>query len=187
MSEGPTQGDEPQGGEQPTPGPTDPYAAPPPGTTPPPPPGPPPGWGQPTPPSYGAPPGWGQPTPPPYAAPPPGQPPYGGYPPPPPPYGQPYPGYGYAPPRETEQLAVWALVLGIAAWVLCPVIPAIAALIVASRADAAIAASGGRLGGAGMVKAGRILSWVHLALIGVGILFIVVVAIAGGFASNSSY
>jgi hypothetical protein len=191
MTEGPTQGDDrPEGGQ---PGQPDPYA-------------PPPAWGQPTQPTqppqppygapppppppgqpYGAPPPYAQPpyAQPPYGAPPyatpPGQPPQGGY---PPPYG--YAGYGYPAPRENEQLAIWALVLSIAEWVLCPIIPGIVALILAGRAEAAIAASGGRVGGEGMIKAARIVTWVHFALIAVVILFVIVVAVAGGFANSSS-
>jgi hypothetical protein len=73
-------------------------------------------------------------------------------------------GYGYPPARRTDDTAVWALILAIGAYVICPVVPAIVALVLCSSAERNIAASGGTLGGDGLVKAARILSWIHLAL-----------------------
>ena len=67
-----------------------------------------------------------------------------------------------APPTAGKATAT--LVLGIISFVVCPILPAIAALIVGAQADRQIRESGGRLGGEGMVKAGRILAIVHLAL-----------------------
>ena len=54
--------------------------------------------------------------------------------------------------------------LAIVSFVICPILPAIAALIVGAKADREIRESGGRLGGEGLVKAGRILAIVHLAI-----------------------
>lgn len=99
----------------------------------------------------------------------------------PPAYGPPpgYPPYGgYGPARQTESKAVVALVLAIASWVACPFIPAIAALIVAADADRRIAESGGRLDGAGQVRAARIVAWIHLGLVTAGVLIYVIVVIA---------
>jgi hypothetical protein len=139
---------------------------------PPPPPGPDPFGGQPP-----------QPPPPPYGAPPP--PGYGA--PPPPGYGgygqQPY-GYGGYPQQETESSAVVALVLAIASFVVCPVIPAIVALVLANNADAAIQASGGRKTGEGLTKAARIVSWINIGLCVGGLVLVIVIAVIAAAAGS---
>ena len=61
---------------------------------------------------------------------------------------------------------------------MCPFVPAIAALIVAANADRKIKASGGWLEGEGLVKAARIVAWIHLGMFAVGILVYLVVVIA---------
>jgi hypothetical protein len=138
-----------------------------------PPPTPPPGY--PAPPDYfGASPG--------YQAP--------GYPPP----GYPDPGFqtpGYAgypsyyPTRKTSGEAIGALVLALVSWVICPVIPAIVALVLAGRADAEIKAGGGWVDGAGMVTAARVLSWIHLGLAAVGLVFLVALLALGTVTSDT--
>ena len=112
-----------------------------------------------------------------------------------PPYGQPtygpawdQPGYGqppsaYGPPpagwttamraAPTEGLAIAALVCAIASFVLFPFVPAVIALVLAGRASRSIDASGGQRGGAGLITAARVLSWINLALCTVGVLGIV--------------
>src|SRR4051812_49126053 len=94
-----------------------------------------------------------QPPPPPQQPPPPppphqwAPPPAAGY-----PYGyQPPQAYGYG--QQTEGTAVAALVLAIASFVICPVITAVAALIVGANARKKIVQSGGRLGGLGPLTA----------------------------------
>jgi hypothetical protein len=137
-------------------------------------------YGQPPPfgqPGYGQPPPYGQPA---YGRPPYSQPPYGQ-----PPYGQ--PGYGYPGAPRTEPLAIWVLVLSIVSWAVCPVVPAIVARVLAGRADQNIRASGGTLEGSGMVKAGRIISWIHLGLVAVGIVLLIILIVAGVTTSNSTY
>ena len=64
----------------------------------------------------------------------------------------------------TSSNAIVALVLGILAWPVCPVIFAIIALVFASKADKEIAASQGRIGGSGFVLAAKILSWINIGL-----------------------
>jgi hypothetical protein len=56
-------------------------------------------------------------------------------------------------------------------------IPAIISLVLAGGAEREIAESGGRLGGAQQIKAGRICSWIALGLTALGVL-IIVIAIA---------
>jgi len=82
-------------------------------------------------------------------------------------YGQP-PGWGApgagGPPPETESKAIIALVLSIVSFFLLPVLPAIAALVLASSSKRDIQASGGRLGGEGMVTAAKIISWINIGM-----------------------
>jgi hypothetical protein len=132
----------------------------------PPPPPPPPGGPDP----YGQ-----QPQPPSYGGPPP--PAYGGYP------QQPY-GYGGYQQQETESSAVVALVLAIASFVVCPVIPAVVALVLANNADTAIQASGGRKTGEGLTKAARIVAWINIGLtVGVLVIVILIAVIAAAAGS----
>jgi Domain of unknown function (DUF4190) len=132
--------------------------------------------------------GW-QPGPPP---PPPSQnyppPPQQGYGPPPQQgYGQPPPyGQGQRPP-QTEGTAITALVLSIASFVICPVIPAIVALFLVGSAKRKIETSGGALTGEGLVTAAKIVSWVNLGLWGAGIvLFGILIAIGVATEDESS-
>jgi Domain of unknown function (DUF4190)/Septum formation len=164
-----------------TPGQGQGWPPPPPGggwDAPPPPPPPGGGWAPPPPPQ-----GTGWPPPPPsqgggWAAPPAPAP--GGWGPAPAGYPPPYPG-GYGPPpggRPTETLGVWSLVLGIASFVVCPVVAAIAAIITGSRGKKAIRNSGGVKSGRGLATAGQVLGWANIvvsigaaALIAVGVSF----------------
>ncbi|MGH9049058.1 MAG: DUF4190 domain-containing protein, partial [Acidimicrobiia bacterium] len=127
-------------------------------TPPPPPPPPPPST---PPPSAGGPPGWQQP---------------------PPARQQPAPGYATAP--QTEGTAVAALVLAIASFVVCPLVPAIVALVLAHTAQQKIDASGGRLTGDSLNTAARIIAWIHIGLVVVGVVAVIVVAATVGFDSN---
>lgn len=135
----------------------------------------------PPPPAYGAPPGYGPP-PPAYGAPP-G---YGA----PPAYGPP-PGYGALsgqPGPATSGRAQVVLICGVASLVVPFVgwIAAIVALVLAGGAKREIEGSQGRLTGLGLVKAGRICSWIALALTVLGILALVFLIIVGGAAGGFS-
>jgi hypothetical protein len=133
-----------------------------------------PGWGAPQPPpppqAYGQQPGYGQP---------PG---WGAQ---PPAYGGGYGGGGYGPP-QTDGKAIGALVSAIVSFVVCPFVPAVVAIILAGQSKRAIEASGGRLGGEGMVTAARIIAWINIALSIVAFLAIIAVAIAGANSASSS-
>lgn len=135
----------------------------------------PPAYGQPAQgqPGYGQP-GYGQPShqQPAYA-----QPAYGQ-----PAYGSPFApgGYGQRSP-ETDQSAIVALVLAVLSWMICPVVLAIVALVLAGNAQREIDASQGAKTGDGLVKAARIVSWINIAfyaalLVIMGIILIVAVA-----------
>ena len=103
-------------------------------------------------------------------------------PPPPPNYG--YPQQPQQQP-QTSSDAIVALVLAILSWAVCPFVLAIVALVFASKASKAIAASNGWINGSGMVTAAKIIAWINIA---VGILFfgfLVVALIAGLFSSST--
>lgn len=93
-------------------------------------------------------------------------------------------GYGYSGAPRTDGTAIAVLVLAICSFVVLPVIPAVVALVLAPSADRAIAASGGRRSGEGLVRAGRIIAWVHLGLclLGAVLLLGVLVLFSAGFA-----
>ncbi len=68
-----------------------------------------------------------------------------------------------------------ALVLAIGSFVVFPLIPAVAALFVASAAKRDIAASQGRLTGAGLVTGSKVTAWINIGLCLLGLLLIVAV------------
>jgi hypothetical protein len=88
-----------------------------------------------------------------------GQPPPAGQPPAAPPgYGQPYP----YPKQDDKALA--ALILSIAAWMVCPFVLHIVSLVLANQSLRSIRESNGWLTGEGMANAARIISIVGVAL-----------------------
>ena len=70
--------------------------------------------------------------------------------------------YAAAPP--TSNNAVIAFILSIVSWALCPIIPAIVALILASSARREIMAAQGRIQGGGLVTAAKVISWINIGL-----------------------
>lgn len=126
-------------------------------------------------------PGQGYPPPPGY--PPPGYPPAGpgGY--------APVPGYGYPPAQSTSTTGIVGLVLAVASWLVCPLLPAIVALVLAHQSDKEIAASQGRVGGAGLNTATRIVAWINVGLYAALILVVGAIfgiAVIAGLLSNST-
>jgi hypothetical protein len=76
-------------------------------------------------------------------------------------------------------------VLSIVSFLVCPLIPAIVALFVAASADQEIRASGGHIGGEGLSKAAKIISWINIGLCAAGIALLVIgLAVAS---SQSTY
>jgi hypothetical protein len=124
--------------------------------------------------------GYGQPPQPPYGQPAYGQPTYGQ-----PAYGQPAYGYGYAPPPQTEGTAIGALIASIVSWMVCPVIPAIVALVMIPGAKRKIDESGGRLTGEGMLTAAKWVSWINIVFYGL-LLVLIIVLVVIGVASGST-
>jgi hypothetical protein len=101
------------------------------------------------------------------------------------PYDQ-QPQYGGAPygARRTEGLAVASLVLGIAGFVVCPLICSVLAIVFGTQAKNKIRLDPS-LQGEGMAQAGFILGIVGLA-VGVVLLVIVIFAAANNSSSSSS-
>ena len=99
------------------------------------------------------------------------------------PAGQPVSYPAAAPAPTTSTNAIIALVLAVLSWALCPIIPAIIALVLASMADREIAQSGGRVDGGGLVTAAKIVSWINIGVWAAGIvilgIFLLVLAVAG--------
>jgi len=89
--------------------------------------------------------------------------------------------YGFPLARRTDGNAIAALVLSIVSFTVCPVIPAIVALILASVAKKNIRASGGTLDGGSMVTAATVISWINIGLSVAAVVVIVIVGLAGGF------
>lgn len=93
----------------------------------------------------------------------------------------------YGPLPQTSNSAIVALILAIGAWLVCPIIPAIVALVFANKADKEIAAGNGWVTGGGLVLASKIVAWINIglygALIAIG-LFVLLLALAGGAFSS---
>lgn len=94
---------------------------------------------------------------------------------PPPPYGPQYP---YPPPhRQTDGIAITALVLAIASFYVFPLIPAIVALALSPSARRNIESSGGTLTGESLVTAARAISWFNIGLCVLAVVVIAVIAL----------
>jgi hypothetical protein len=89
----------------------------------------------------------------------------------------------YPPAPQTSGNAIVALILSIGAWVICPIIPAIVALVFAHMASKEIAAGEGRVTGQGLVCASMIVAWINIgvgaAFLVIGLVVLVVVAVSG--------
>jgi hypothetical protein len=122
--------------------------------------------------------GYGYPPPPGYPAQGYGYPPASGYPPP-----------GYVPAVTTSTSAIVGLVLAVASWILCPIVLAIVALVLAKKSGDEIAASQGRVGGEGLNTATKVVAWVNIGLYAaIVVIFgaIFLVALVLGAASGST-
>jgi hypothetical protein len=74
---------------------------------------------------------------------------------------------------------VAALVCGIASFVVCPLLPAVAAVILAPGAKQKIRESGGRLEGESMATTGQVLGWINIGLAALAVLALVILAAVG--------
>ena len=82
-------------------------------------------------------------------------------------------------PQTTPGSATAALILGICAVLVCPIICAPLALVYGNKARNEIDGSGGRLGGRGMATAGIVLGWIGVALAVLSIIWVIAVVASG--------
>lgn len=75
----------------------------------------------------------------------------------------------------TSGYAIAALILSICSWVVCPIVPAIVGLVMASMADREIRE--GRAGGGGMSTAAKIIGWINIGVFAALLLLAVVIGI----------
>jgi len=78
--------------------------------------------------------------------------------------------------KQTEGYAIASLVLGIASFVIMPILPAILAIVFGRMARGRIRESGKE--GLGLARAGEIIGWVHIGLVVLVVLFIVLFLVA---------
>ena len=85
----------------------------------------------------------------------------------------------------TSTNAVIGLILAIVSWVICPIITAIVALVLARSSDKEITASQGRVDGSGLNTATRIIAWLNIGVsIVVGLVVIVLTVLGVLFAAS---
>lgn len=90
----------------------------------------------------------------------------------------------YQPGPQTSNKAVVAMVMAILSFVVCPVILAVAALIVGGQAKSEIQASNGWLTGEGLVTGAKIIAWVNIALTVLAVIFMFILFVALGNGLN---
>lgn len=93
------------------------------------------------------------------------------------------PGWSGGPPPQVPRqsgAATASLILGICAFLVCPLVCSVLAIVYGNKARAEIRASNGWVTGEGQAKAGLILGWVSLALTA---LLILAIALPAAFSS----
>jgi hypothetical protein len=86
---------------------------------------------------------------------------------------QPVPEYPVVTPKKDSGLAIASLVCGIAAWIIFPVVAAIAAVVTGHLAKKEIRESGNTIGGDGMALAGLLMGYIQLGLFALAILVVI--------------
>jgi hypothetical protein len=90
----------------------------------------------------------------------------------------------------TSTSAIVGLVLAVASWILCPIVLAIVALVLAKKSGDEIAASQGRVGGEGLNTATKVVAWVNIGLYAaivviIGAIFLVALVLGAASGSTS--
>lgn len=116
--------------------------------------------------------------------PPPPPPPPSGYVPPPPPPPPSYGGSQYTPQDKASTSAIWALVLGIASWVVCGILSAIPAWIIGKKELNAIAAGQSSQAGKSMAQVGMWLGIIQVIL-GILAIFVILIIVVIGIISGN--
>lgn len=86
---------------------------------------------------------------------------------------QPVPEYPVVTPKKDSGLAIASLVCGIAAWIIFPVVAAIAAVVTGHLAKKEIRESGNTLGGDGMALAGLLMGYIQLGMFALAVLVVI--------------
>jgi hypothetical protein len=81
--------------------------------------------------------------------------------------------------RKTDELAIVSLICGVASFVILPLLPAIAAIILGVMSRDHIRKSMGRLEGEGLAITGLILGIVNVALIAIGFVIALLIVLIG--------
>lgn len=91
--------------------------------------------------------------------------------------GHPGPG-AITPSPPVEGNAIASLILGIAGLIMCPLVPSILAVVYGRKSQEKLRASP-HLQGEGMAKAGIVLGWVGIAVVGLGLVVALIVVSFG--------
>ena len=78
--------------------------------------------------------------------------------------------------QRTSGYAIASLILGIAGFVVFPIVPSILAIVFGRKAQTELRRDP-TLGGDGLATAGIVLGWVGIALLGIGLLFLLLLLV----------
>ena len=101
-----------------------------------------------------------------------------GFPPPPGAYQVPPPGVPITRPNPNDGSAVASLIMGIAAFLVCPLVLGVLAVVFGYIGKRNIEESAGTLGGESFAVAGIILGWINLAIVAIAAIIIIAVRLA---------
>jgi hypothetical protein len=87
---------------------------------------------------------------------------------------------------RTDGTAIAAFICAVASFVVCPVIPAIVALVLVPTSRQKIETSGGMVQGLGLLTAAKIVAWLNLALAAAVLALIVALSIASAVRNGSN-
>ena len=89
--------------------------------------------------------------------------------------------------KKDSGLAIASLICGIAAWIIFPVVAAIAAVVTGHLAKKEIRNSGGMIGGDGMALAGLLLGYIQLGLAVIGIIILIFALMLFSTSGNGAF
>ncbi|MDO8733031.1 MAG: hypothetical protein Q7L55_10760 [Actinomycetota bacterium] len=95
-----------------------------------------------------------------------------------------------APAPATSADAIVAFILSLVSWAVCPIIFAVVALVFAMKADRAISAAPGTVGGSGLNLAAKLIAWINIGFWVAAIFiggFIAIVLILAGAGSTPAH
>src|SRR5512133_2599624 len=89
--------------------------------------------------------------------------------------------------KKDSGLAIASLICGIAAWIIFPVVAAIAAVVTGHLAKKEIRNSGGTIGGDGMALAGLLLGYIQLGLAVLGTIILILALLLFSASGNGAF